>query len=167
MKKKLCFWVTGLSLWLVAPLVLAEQIQCPNSTKFVSIGDPINRVVLQCGQPKRIVKANENVSLWGYSLMSVGTIVVGYRFLFKNNRVVEITSNRVQRPFLRCQRGVVRIGSTTQQVRVACGQPSIIRNLSAQAKQIRGEITHLIYQPQTYLPKTIFIFRNGQLIGSQ
>ena len=85
----------------------------------------------------------------------------------KKNPSENITNENIPKNTINCPRGTVVIGSTPAQVVAACGQPTHIQNVSEQLQKHTGKISHLIYQPQPYLPETIFVFKNGALVGTK
>jgi len=148
--------------------VFAQQIQCPGNTNFVNVGDTIDQIVSQCGHPQKTIQLKKNVYAWIYSLMTFGKSRIGFSILFENNVVKDmVTTQKIHKTTIKCPRGSINIGNTPAQVQKVCGKPTVVRNYSQQADQISGNITHLIYQPHSYLPRTTFIFQDGQLVGSQ
>lgn len=165
--KKIMSFLAGIVL-LVAASPSFATIQCPGNTNFVSVGDSINSVIQQCGLPQRTIQLKTASALWTYNLMSFGKNSIGFSLLFNGNTVAKMsTTEGVTKTSIKCPNGSVQIGSTPRQVVQACGQATTITNLSAQAQKRQGKIVHLIYQLQHYLPETTFIFKNGQLVGSQ
>jgi len=167
MKKRIYCFLTLFSFLLMAPL-LAQAVQCPNSSNFVNMGATIEQVIQQCGQPTQRKDIKTEAAVWTYSLMSFASAHIGFTVVFEGNSVSKlITSQQLTKTMVSCPNGPIRIGDTPRQVVAACGQPSSIRNVSTDLEKERGKITHLIYQPESYLPKTTFIFKNGNLVDTR
>ena len=151
----------------VAPSFAA--IQCPNSTSFVNAGDTIQQVIQRCGPPQKTVDVQSQAAIWTYTLMQFGNADrVGFTIWFDGNAVSKMaTTQGLEKTAITCPKGTIKVGSKPSQVVAACGQPSNIQNVSSQLQQKTGKIIHLIYQPQSYLPETVFIFKNGALIGTE
>ena len=167
-----------------------------NSTNFVNAGDTIQQVIQQCGPPQKVVNVKTEAAIWTYTIVQFGNVAhIGFSLWFNGNAVSKITmtqdtpgtpgtssapgtpgtlstpgtqgTRNIQRTSIDCPRGIIQVGSTTAQVVAACGQPTTTQNLTPQLQQQTGKITHLIYQPQSYLPVTTFIFKNGVLVGTE
>ena len=166
--KNILVGVASALISLLSLSVFSQQIACPGNTQFVQVGDTVAQVVAQCGPPKKTVDLKKNVIAWTYHLMTVAETRVGFVILLENNVVKDmVTLQKAHRTTIQCRNGPISLGNSAAQVQAACGQPAKIRNFSQQADQISGKITHFIYQPQSYLPETTFVFQDGRLVDAK
>jgi len=150
--------------------IYAQQMQCPGSTNFISVGDTIPQVVSQCGQPEKTIQIKNDLVLWQYSFIAFYSHSYGFSLVFDNQIVKKIAEGvGIARSSIGCPHGSVSVGNTMAQVISACGHPHVTKDLTQ--SQYGGpqlpKITHLIYQPQSYLPETTFIFKDGRLSGTK
>lgn len=166
MLKKIAYFFSFLFLCLSMPVV-AGVIQCPGSSNFVNTGDTIEQVIKECGPPIKKGAQKKEAAVWVYSLMSFAGNHIGFSVLFEEDRVSGLmTTQKIGKTAITCPYGRIHMGSTPAQVVAACGQPTEIRNVSKSYEKTTGQITYLIYQPRSYLPKTKLIFQDGRLLDS-
>jgi len=148
----------------------AQKIQCPGSTKFVNTGNSIVQVVSQCGQPQRTEQIKHELVEWHYSFIAFYGHSYGFSLLFDNQVLKNIALGMGHaKTTIGCPNGHISIGDKMAQVISACGHPHSTKNLSPSqyGRAQPPKIIHLIYQPQSYLSETTFIFKDGKLTGSK
>ena len=148
----------------------AQQLQCPGSTKFDNVGDSVAQVVSQCGQPPRTEQIKHELVEWHYSFIAFYGHSYGFSLLFDNQVLKNIALGMGHaKTTISCPNGHISIGNKMAQVVSACGHPHSTKNLSPSqyGRAQPPKIMHLIYQPQSYLSETTFIFKNGKLTGSK
>lgn len=171
--KKLIFCLTFSTL--SAP---AFAMFCPNGFNQINIGDTIEQVQQQCGQPdfKKTEKAEANVPQeWNYYVtpqmnqyMQTRTRIgpqasVKMSIAFKDGKAVNITVNGMSLAATTiCDRKNIAVGDTMQTIKSACGDPVYVNKTDQKSNQEQkpDEITTYKYNST---PPTILIFQNGKL----
>lgn len=169
----------GLSVVLLGCCINAFALfQCPGGEQFVSVGDSLKTVLSKCGKPKSLTTQKQTPAqdqVWSYRVFGLGSQITtpGFTVHFKGNKVVSVqhgaTYGRSSVPgnqnTIPCPRGSVTIGNTMKEVETACGMPVTKQpsdeNIQSNVKKV--SITTVVYQPQSYLPETTFVFHDGTL----
>jgi hypothetical protein len=121
--------LTALSL--AAP---GEQIMCPGTLKFVTMGDSVSAVIATCGQPLKTLSKNIKPAnaagnsgantRWYYSnMISQDAKAINNGMVTFNGSGVVVAIEGGNGSTMQCQNGTIKIGASMNTVSRMCGLP--------------------------------------------
>ncbi len=156
-------------------LAIADNYVCPGSYTTVITGYSMAQVEAACGKPKSItkkqVKSNTPATYiqWIYTPPNISANEITEStpqliISFDKNQVQQIsTTNQLVGNQFSCYRNKqFHIGSSLDDVRAACGNPSLVKTMQ-QANSQTIEIQQWTYEFGRYQPAIIFTFEAGKL----
>lgn len=143
---------------------------CPNGFNQMNIGDTIDQVVQQCGNPdfkKTTKKEPSQPQEWNYYVKlnpkQTTSVKMSVAFDAKES-VVNITTNSQSLIDTTFCGGRIAIGDSMETVKAACGTPAFINENKPSSSQTPNpnaiEITQFKYNTT---PPVVLIFENGKL----
>lgn len=139
---------------------------CPNNFNIINIGDSIDKVKQQCGDPaeetSKQVKA-PTPQQWDYYLQPQANFAsMKASIVFRDDKVINISINGAGISKSNICNKPVQTGDTMKQVKEACGDPYFITESSpASDAAPPKEMTEWLYNST---PATTLVFENGALI---
>lgn len=156
-------------------IALADNYVCPGSYQTVITGFTKAQVEAACGKPKTITRRTitSNVPAtyiqWIYTPPNISTTALNEStpqliITFYENKVKQIatTNQLVGKQFICYHNQQFQIGSSLDDVRSACGNPSLVKTLQ-QASSKPIEIEQWTYEFGRYQPAITFTFEAGKL----
>lgn len=155
-------------LFLAALLVLsrpAAAMFCPNGFNQINIGDTLEEVQQQCGKPDAKTEEKSAADVpqqWQYYVKSDPTnpASLNVTIAFVNGKASNITVNGTSLASTSICGSSVSVGNTTDQVKSACGSPSMVTKSQSDSSAPATVITRLKYNTT---PPVTLVFENNKL----
>lgn len=162
--------------------VIGFAFFCPKNFNQIQIGDPIDRVITNCGKPdnqKETTKTSDNVpQQWSYfvpqkglpgpTASNQGSIQAVLSF-DANGNLINILVNNVSVTATNLCRASIQLGDTRDNVKAACGAANFINKQTISTddgSQPSNEVKVVQYLYNSTPPVTLF-FENGFLKSKQ
>lgn len=156
---------------------------CANTNSYVNLGDSIDQVTQNCGEPTQtkmdnsVTSASLPVEQWSYQapfVVTAGKVQYVSRPNFRIPLIINFSDNKVVRIYDQeneakesyfCNPLVpVKIGDTKEDVRNLCSNPTLVENTSQQSKKKVTPQLIYIYQPNSYDRLVSMYFENFKLV---
>ena len=160
----------------------ADQIYCPDGIHLVNLGVSVQEFTSVCGSPGSTNSSNAPGSAAGYYVWTYTNQHPGYAtnpmdgipaqvaFVIENGKVGAIQQMTLGQSMsaqsFHCPIQTVSVGTPVSQVKLFCGQPSSIQQLThipSNSNQVLPETTTLQYQKNSI--SSSYSFLNGKLMG--
>lgn len=136
---------------------------CPNNFQDIQIGESQDSVLQKCGKPdsqKEIAPANNGPQEWIFNITTAaGQGSLRMSVMIQDNKVLNIFANGMSMPSTSICGTAVSVGTTADQLKAACGMPTLI-NKGTPSANSPPPMVEMLYNSR---PPITLIFEDGKL----